>query len=202
MAYLTAAHSNFGRYARRLTCGCKSPNCPHLVQHLFDAHRPIRRDANDEGPTDFLTCRRSINRTDRISVTGDRGRKYLRLRRETKALRDPLLGWVVAAKSATAGTHGTGSRFAPGELGLRVDVVPDPVGAGESEKSPPKWRIEVLHGQLACCLIGFWPRCPFRHCGGEFSGRGRREESTPQRARPNSPWGRNGSPGKARRGLD
>ena len=88
---------------RRLTCGCKSPNCPHLVQHLFDAHRPIRRDANDEGPTAFLTCRLPTIRTDRISVRDDRIRKYLRLRRNTKVLRDRLLGWVVAAKSATAG---------------------------------------------------------------------------------------------------
>ena len=91
---------------RRLTCGCKSPNCPHLVQHLFDAHRPIRRDANDEGPTAFLTCRLPTYTTDRILVPGDRGRNYLRLRRKNKALRDPLLGWVVAAKSATAGRTG------------------------------------------------------------------------------------------------
>ena len=91
---------------RRLTCGCKSPNCPHLVQHLFHAHRPIRRDANDEGPTAFLTCRLPTYTTDRILVPGDRGRNYLRLRRKNKALRDPLLGWVVAAKSATAGRTG------------------------------------------------------------------------------------------------
>ena len=91
---------------RRLTCGCKSPNCPHLVQHLFDAHRPIRRDANDEGPTAFLTCRLPTYTTDLILVPGDRGRNYLRLRRKNKALRDPLLGWVVAAKSATAGRTG------------------------------------------------------------------------------------------------
>ena len=91
---------------RRLTRGCKSPNCLQLEQRLFRAHRPIRRDANDEGPTDFLTCRLPTNRTDRISVEGNRGCKYLRLRRKTKALRDGLLGWVVAAKSATAGRTG------------------------------------------------------------------------------------------------
>ena len=91
---------------RRLTCGCKSPNCLHLDQHLFGAHRPIRRDANDEGPTDFLTSGLPTNRIDRISVTGDRGRKYLRLRRKPEALRDRLLGWVVAARSATAARTG------------------------------------------------------------------------------------------------
>ena len=37
---------------------------------------------------------------------GDRGRKYLRLRRNTEALRDRLLGWVVAARSATAARTG------------------------------------------------------------------------------------------------
>ena len=91
---------------RRLTRGCKSSNCLQLDQRLFRAHRPIRRDANDEGPTGFLTCRLPTYRTDRILVPGDRGRNYLRLRRKNKALRDPLLGWVVAAKSATAGRTG------------------------------------------------------------------------------------------------
>ena len=37
---------------------------------------------------------------------GDRGRKYLRLRRKPEALRDRLLGWVVAARSATAARTG------------------------------------------------------------------------------------------------
>ena len=115
------------------------------------------------------------------------------------------LSWWVLPCCCEAGLLEEGASglcFARSELGLRVDVVPDPVGAGESEKSPRARRIEVLHDQLACCLIGFWPRCPFRHCAGEFPGRGRREESTPRRAGPNSPWGRNTSPGKARRGLD
>ena len=100
------------------------------------------------------------------------------------------------------GTHGAGLYFARSELGLRVDVVPDPVGAGESEKSPRARRIEVLHDQLACCLIGFWPRCPFQEARCAFPGGGRREEPTPQSSGPNSPWVRNTSPGKARRGLD
>ena len=133
---------------------------------------------------------------------GDRGRNFLRLRRKSKAVRLAAARLGGRCEVGHGGTHGAGLCFARSELGLRIDVVPDPVGAGESEKSLPKWRIEVLHGQLACCLIGFWPRCPFQEARGEFSGRGRREESTPQRAGPNSPWGRNTSPGKARRGLD
>ena len=78
-------------------------------------------------------------------------------------------------------------------------MVPDSVGAGESEKSPRARRIEVLRGQLDLLSHAFWPRCPFQEARGEFPGRGRREESTPQRAGPNSPWVRNTSPGKAGR---
>mgnify|MGYP007008062415 CR=1 FL=1 len=53
---------------RRLTRGCKSPNCLQLDQRLFRAHRPIRRDANDEGPTDFLTSGLSTTQHVLISV--------------------------------------------------------------------------------------------------------------------------------------
>ena len=118
---------------------------------------------------------------------GDRGRNFLRLRRKRRQSALRLLGWVVAARWATAGRTGRApvslaANWAFGSMSFLTQLV-----LGSPKNHLPLGGSKCFMGNWPCCLVDFGQVALFRKREVNFPEEGAERSRPPKRQVPIRP---------------